>query len=206
MFKKSTIQFLRTATLLIICFLNYSAAQSQGFEGYYRYPDLHENTVVFTAEGDLWKVPLSGGLAQRLTTHAEEEIYPAISPDGKTIAFSASYEGPTEIYTMPIEGGVPTRWTYESDPSISNTWTPDGKIAYASRGYSKVPDFQMVTIDPASKKKSRIPLFQASEASFDGSGNTVYFVRPAYHRNVTKRYQGGTARQIWKFSEGAGEA
>ena len=57
----------------------------------------------FTSEGDIWKVSVNGGLAQRLTTHPEEERYANISPDGKTLAYSASYEGPTEIYTMPIE-------------------------------------------------------------------------------------------------------
>jgi tricorn protease len=179
---------------------------SQGFEGYYRTPEIHENTVVFSAEGDLWKVPLSGGIAQRLTTHAEEERWPSISPDGKTIAFSASYEGPTEVYTMPITGGIPIRWTYESDFSIVNCWTPDGKIAYDTRAFSTLPNRQLVTINPKTKEKHRIPLSQASEASFDSSGNTVYFVRPSYHGNVTKRYKGGTARQLWKFAHGSPEA
>lgn len=180
--------------------------QAQGFEGYYRTPALHSNTVVFAAEGDLWSVPLEGGLAQRLTTHPEEERFPSISPDGKTVAFSASYEGPTEVYTMPIEGGLPQRWTYERDASITNGWTPDGKVIYSTRAYSKVPDFQTVSIDIANKQKTRVPLAQASEASYDDSGKTVYFVRPAFHRNVTKRYEGGTARQIWKFIEGTEEA
>lgn len=31
-------------------------------------------------------------------------------------------------------------------------------------------------------------------------------MRPANHRNVTKRYKGGTARQLWKFTIGAAEA
>ncbi len=187
---------------LFFCF----SASTQGFEGYYRFPDLHEKTIIFAAEGDLWTVALSGGLAKRLTTHAEDEIYPSLSPDGKTVAFSASYEGPTEIYTMPIEGGLPTRWTYESDPSIMNNWTPDGQLVYQTRAFSKVPDNQLVAIDLKSKEKTRIPLAQASEATFNNTGNTLYFVRPADHRNVTKRYKGGTARQIWKFTEGTEEA
>jgi tricorn protease len=178
----------------------------QGFEGYYRTPDVHGNTVVFSAEGDLWSVSLFGGLAQRLTTHAEEERWPSISPDGKTIAFSASYEGPTEVYTMPITGGLPMRWTYESDFSIVNCWTPDGKITYDTRAFSTLPNRQLVTINSETKEKYRIPLSQASEASFDNTGNTVYFVRPSYHGNVTKRYKGGTARQIWKFTYGSNEA
>lgn len=184
----------------------YSLSSAQGFEGYYQNPNIHNNTILFTAEGDLWKVPLSGGLAQRLTTHPEEEKFPSISSDGKTIAFSASYEGPMEVYTMPIEGGLPTRWTYERDVSVVNSWTSDGKIIYTTRAYSKVPDNQVVAIDMLTKKKTKIPLAQASEASYSDNGKTIFFVRPAYHRNVTKRYKGGTARQIWKFTHGTNEA
>lgn len=184
----------------------FNILSAQGFEGYYQNPNIHNNTIVFVAEGDLWTVPLSGGLAQRITTHPEEENFPSISPDGKTIAFSASYEGPLEVYTMPVEGGIPTRWTYERDASVTNSWTPDGKVIYNTRAYSKVPDNQIITIDLPTKNKTKIPLAQASEAAYDASGKTVYFVRPAYHRNVTKRYKGGTARQIWKFTEGSNEA
>jgi len=97
-------------TMVFVIFTDQTHAQ--GFEGYYRYPDVHENTVIFAAEGDLWTVPLSGGMARRLTTHLEDESYPKISPDGKTVLYSANYEGPTEIYTIPITGGMPTRWTY----------------------------------------------------------------------------------------------
>ncbi len=196
----------KSSVITLIFLLSSCLLFAQGFEGYYRYPDVHKNTVIFTAEGDLWSVPLSGGLAQRLTTHQEAERFAAISPDGKHIAFSASYEGPTEVYTMPMQGGIPVRWTYESDGSIVNGWTPDGKVVYQTWGYSKVPDDQLVTIDLKTKKKSLLPLFQASEASFDSSGKTVFFVRPADHNNVTKRYKGGTARQLYKFTEGSAEA
>ncbi|MGM5470519.1 S41 family peptidase [Flavobacteriaceae bacterium LMO-SS05] len=191
---------------LMMLFASVNSVASQGFEGYYQFPDLHDNQIVFCAEGDIWTVPLSGGLAQRLTTHAEDESYPIISPDGQTVMFSASYEGPTELYTIPINGGMTTRWTYESEPSIAITWTPDGEIVYASRAYNKKPDFQLVKLNLKTKVKSLIPLDQASEGSFNATGKTIYFVRPAYHRNVTKRYKGGTARQIWKFTDGTKEA
>lgn len=190
----------------ILCISINLASFSQGFEGYYNYPTAHNNTLVFSAEGDLWTVPITGGLAQRLTTHAEEELFPKISPDGKTIAFTASYEGPSEIYTMPIDGGLPTRWTYESDFSATNGWTPDSEIVYDTRAFSTQPERQLVTINTKTKQKERIPLNQASEASYDASGNTIYFVRPSFHGNVTKRYKGGTARQLWKYTKGSTEA
>ncbi|MGW8180228.1 MAG: S41 family peptidase, partial [bacterium] len=51
-----------------------------------------------------------------------------------------------------------------------------------------------------------LPLSQASEGTFDESGKQLFFVRPAFHGNVTKRYRGGTARKIWKFVSGEPEA
>ena len=197
---KNTILF----TYLLCFAFGSSKIAAQGFEGYYQYPDIHKNQIVFVAEGDIWKVSTNGGIAQRLTTHAEQERYPVISPDGKTLAYSASYEGPTEVYTLPIDGGMTTRWTYESDASIVTSWTPDGKIVYQTWAYSKRPDEQLVTIDLSSKQKAVVPLYQASEGVQDGAGNW-FFIRPADHNNVTKRYVGGTARQIWKF-DGNNEA
>lgn len=178
-------------------------ALAQGFEGYYQYPDIHESTIVFAAEGDLWRVSVEGGLAQRLTTHPEEERYPAISPDGKTIAYTASYEGPTQVYTLPIDGGVTTRWTY-SEGSVVTAWTADGKIIYQTGAFNKLPTPQLVTIDLATKEKSIVPLHQASEGAQNEAG-TWFFVRPPNHNDSAKRYVGGWARQIWKF-DGKNEA
>jgi tricorn protease len=180
-------------------------AQTDG-KGFYRHPAIHGDTIVFSAEGDLWTVPLSGGTAQRLTTHPAVENHPVISPDGRTVAFTARYEGPTEVYTMPLAGGVPTRRTYEGEASVATTWTPSGALVYATTHYATLPDLQLVALDLATKALRMLPLSQASEGCFDATGKTLYFVRPAFHNNVTKRYRGGTARRIWKFAEGAPEA
>jgi len=203
--KKALSKYVFLTSILWLVFFSIKV-QAQGFEGYYRYPNIHNNTIIFTAEGDLWKVSIQGGLAQKITSHLEEEIAPAISPDGKLVAYSASYEGPTEVYTIPIDGGIPTRWTYESDFSLVNGWTPNQELVYDTRAYSTLPNRQLVAINLTSKEKKVIQLSQASEASFSDDGKTVFFVTPAYHGNVTKRYKGGTARQVWKYTEGAPEA
>src|SRR5690348_9698207 len=87
-------------------------SDAAGVLGYYRQPTLAGDVILFVSEGDLWKVPAAGGIATRLTTHAGEEGLPAVSPDGKTLAFVGQYEGGREVYTMPLEGGTPQRRTY----------------------------------------------------------------------------------------------
>ena len=101
---------------------------TSGIPGFYQHPTLHGNTLVFAAEGDLWTVAATGGLARRLTSHPAEESHPVLSPDGQTVAFSARYEGTTDVYTMPVTGGLPTRRTWEGETSIATTWTPDGDL------------------------------------------------------------------------------
>ena len=99
------LKFATAFTALAVSISVYAAPDSaveQTHRGYYRLPAVHGDTVVFTSEGDLWSVSIHGGAAQRLTTSPGMERLASISPDGKTIAFQANYEGPDEVYTMPI--------------------------------------------------------------------------------------------------------
>ena len=176
------------------------ATAQQPNRGYYRFPAIYGPRVVFTSEGDLWEVPTEGGTARRLTTHPGEETRAAFSPDGKTLAFSANYEGPTEVYSMPALGGLPTRRTFEGNATVVG-WTPDGKILYASRRYSGLPDTQLATID-ADNRVTLVPLSQAAQGSYDTSGATLFFTRLPFQGSYAKRYQGGTAQNIWKYTAG----
>ncbi|WP_193210921.1 S41 family peptidase [Luteolibacter marinus] len=174
--------------------------------GFFRSPALHGDTVVFTAEGDLWRVAASGGAAQRLTTHPGIETAAAISPDGRQVAYSAQYDGPVEVYVMPLAGGLPKRLTWHGEGAAPVGWTPDGKVLCTTRAYSTLPNDQLVAIDPADGTDTLLPLAQASDGSFDPTGATLIFTRLPFQGSSTKRYQGGTAQNLWRFDPGADEA
>ncbi|MEM6566989.1 MAG: S41 family peptidase [Planctomycetota bacterium] len=196
----------RAALVAALAIPSVAQAPTEGVLGYYREPALHGDTIVFCAEGDLWTVSARGGLARRLTSHQGIEQAPAISPDGTEVCFSATYDGPIEVYTMPIRGGVPQRVTWENESSIAVGWTPDGDVLYATLRYSTLPDPMLVRYDRETRVHEPLPLAQASDGAFDAAGETLVFSRPGFHRNNTRRYVGGTARNLWRFAEGDAEA
>ena len=64
-----------------------------GTLGFYRFPALHNEALVFTAEGDLWQVGINGGIAQRLKYRGE-----VTSAVGKVRDFLLELPGVTEVY------------------------------------------------------------------------------------------------------------
>ena len=169
--------------------------------GYYHHPGIHGDMIIFTAEGDLWSVSAKGGAARRLTSNPGKETDAAISPDGQTVAFSAEYEGPVEVYTMPVDGGLPQRRTWDGN-AIAAGWTPDGRVLVRTTRYSTLPDPKLVTID-ASGKKEIVPLAQAASGTYTADGKTLFFTRLDRQPSSTKRYQGGTAENIWRYEAGS---
>ena len=109
-----------------------------------------------------------GGAARRLTSNPGEESLATISPDGKTVAFSAEYEGPPDVYTMPIDGGLPERRTWDGGGGAAG-WTPDGRVLVQTGRYSTLPDTKLVAID-AHGGREIVPLAQAAEGSYSPTG------------------------------------
>ncbi len=171
--------------------------------GYYTDPALHGDTIVFTSEGDLWSVDIHGGQAHRLTSGAGTENKATISPDGKTVAFRANYEGPSEVYTMPIEGGLPQRRTWDGN-SEPEGWAPDGRLLIATERYSTLPSAQLVLVDKHGGREI-LPLAQAAQGAYSSDGHTLFFTRWFRQWSETKRYKGGFAENIWSF-DGNNEA
>lgn len=171
-------------------------------EGYYRWPSAHGDTLVFSAEGDLWRLDAGDTLAQRLTTHDELESQGMISPDGERIAFVASFDGIEQLYVMPIAGGAPTQVTFESVPVELAEWTADGRILYTSRnmeGATRVRELRLV--NPDTTEVDRIPLRYASTGTFADDGETLFFTRHGVSTvsDNARLYRGGGMSQLWRF-------
>ncbi|MGL6291610.1 MAG: hypothetical protein ACRC2H_13030, partial [Silanimonas sp.] len=139
--------------------------------GYFRFPAVHGETLVFTAEGDLWTAPLAGGQARRLTTHAGQETQAAISPDGTRVAFVAQYDGDGDVYAMPLAGGAPTRLSFDGWRAQVHGWSPRGEVVYSSED-TVGPSARRVLrlVDPETLAVRELPLHDAQQAAFDDRG------------------------------------
>ena len=187
---------LRRATpLLALCSL--ASLPVLASPGYYRDPAVHGDTVIFTSEGDLWSVGVTGGAAHRLTSNPGTERMARISPDGQTVAFYAEYEGPGEVYTIPIAGGIPQRKTWDGD-ALPEGWTPDGRLIIRTTRYSTLPDPRLVLLGSHGEREL-LPLATGSEAAYSADGHTLFFTRFDKQWSNTKRYQGGWAQSLWRF-------
>lgn len=181
------------------CAITLSAYASQG---YYRFPALQQQHVVFTAEGDLWLSDLQGGAAQRLTTHPALESQPLLSADGKTVYFVANYEGADDVYQMPVHGGQATRLTFENSRVRLQQRLSDGRILYATDNVSGPANYWVLRLlDPRSGASTTLPLADAASGQIDEKTQTVYFTRFGLHQtgDNVKVYRGGAMGELWQW-------
>ncbi|NCO71756.1 MULTISPECIES: S41 family peptidase [Shewanella] len=179
-------------------------------QGYYRAPALHDQTLVFTAEGDLWTTELSQNQnqtkASRLTSLAAEELDATISKDGKWVAYTANYEGATEVYVMPIEGGVAKRVSFENSRVRLQGWTASGEVLYSTDNAFGPANFWVLkTVDPQTLTITDLPLADAVEGTIDDKGEYVYFTQFGLQvsGDNVKVYRGGAKGEIWRYKLGS---
>ena len=181
----------------IVCLCAHFNAFSQGTR-LLRQPTVSAKQIVFVYADDLWIVDREGGDAKRLTSHEGTESYPHFSPDGKMVAFSAQYDGNTDVFVMSAEGGEPKRLTYHPSEDIVQGWTPDGKVMFRS-AREGVPTMinHFFTISPEGGNETRLPIPQASYGDMSDDGKYMAYTPITFWDPEWRNYRGGQAQPIW---------
>ena len=96
-------------------------------------PAITEGKISFVYGDDVWVAGADGTGARRLTSHTGQERSPYFAPDGKHIAFTASYDGNADVYVVPVEGGEPKRLTWHPGEDIVRGFTADSRVLFTSQ-------------------------------------------------------------------------
>lgn len=164
-----------------------------------RYMAVSESQIAFVYGGDIWLVAKEGGLATQLTNSPGEESWPRFSPDGKSIAFSALYNGNLDVFVMPVTGGIPTRVTYKSFPDRMIDWHPDGKRLLIGStgelgGRRLLNQFFLVNKEGGFPEK--LPLPYGELASFSPDGKQLAYITKITENYPFKRIRSGNNSDI----------
>jgi Tol biopolymer transport system component len=80
---------------------------------------------------DIYAIHADGSALHRITTSAATEREPAVSPDGRTLAFSSDAPGTFQIFLMPLPNGSPQPLTNDPLGAEQPSWSPEGgRLAY----------------------------------------------------------------------------
>ncbi|AAL63388.1 tricorn protease [Pyrobaculum aerophilum str. IM2] len=172
--------------------------------GYYLFPDIYGDEIIFVTEDDLWKY--AKGIGQRLTSDFGVVLKPKFSPDGKWIAFTRlqqTDQGTTaDVYVVPSEGGEPKRITYFGTPFTRVVgWTPDGRVLVYSDFKTPFPQWRELYAISLDGIYERLNLGPATALVY-GDGGIVVLGRNTYDLPYWKRYKGGARGVLWISRDG----
>ena len=122
----------------------------------------------------------------QITYFADSATSPAISPDGRLLAFvrgESTFEGPGQIYLKQLPDGDPVQLTTDSSEKMGPAFSPDGsRIAYTSVSNRFVWDTWVV---PVGDRRPRLWLTNASGLAWVTDRHVLFSViNPGLHMNV----------------------
>ena len=126
--------------------------------------------------------------------------YPAISPNGKTIAFS--FRG--HLFTVPVSGGLAAPLTAGRAHDTAPVWSPDGRfIAFASDGYGH---YDVFLISSQGGTVRRLTTYSADAIpwSFTPDGRFVLFSEYRQGSAMNDQFPVRTMSQLYRVSIAGG--
>ncbi|MFW5905132.1 MAG: S41 family peptidase, partial [bacterium] len=120
--------------------------------------------------------------------------YPAISPDGRTLAFT--WQG--DLWRVSAEGGEATRLTSHPAHDYRPVWSPDGRhLAFASDRYGT---FQIYLMPAEGGEPRRLTFHSADETpySFTPDGSHVVFGAARLDRAEDRRFPSAAFPELYQ--------
>ena len=165
-----------------------------------RTPTVSAAHIAFAYANNIWVVDRAGGAARRLTSFQGATENPKLSPDGRTVAFSAEYSGNVDVYVVPVEGGQPKRLTWHPGADMVQGWTPDGKsVVFSSTRAALAPSAapRLWTIGIDGGAETALPMPRAYQGKISPDGKRIAYRMNNSWDEERRNYRGGQNRAIW---------
>ncbi len=165
-------------------------------------PAVSADHIAFIYAEDLWVANADGSQPRRLTVSEGIETNPVFSPDGKTIAFSAQYDGNLDVYTIPVEGGIPKRLTWHPGVDYVRGFTPDGKsvLFISQRASFSNRYLKLFTVPLTGGPEKELEIPNANYACYSPDGSRIAYTPIPPASRQWKHYRGGSISHIWLFT------
>lgn len=173
-----------------------------------RYPDIHQDMLVFCYGGNIYTAATDGSNLKQITDFPGEEKLPKFSPDGRQITFTAEFEGNEDVYVMSVGGGEPQRLTFHPAQDLVVDWHPDGtKVLFRSNRNSFSYRFRrLFEVEVTGGLPTVLEIPEAELSSYNDRGDKIAYCRTSTETLQWKRYRGGAVPRIWTFDLTEGRA
>jgi Tol biopolymer transport system component/C-terminal processing protease CtpA/Prc len=200
-------------TFITFLFLSFSWAivSAQENPQWIRYQAISPdgNHIVFTYQGDLYRVSAEGGDATRLTFHEAHDFMPVWSNNGDKIAFASDRYGNFNVYVMDAMGGPAERLTYHSNDESPYSFSHDDQyVIFGAVRQDHVDHRQFPT--PSQPELYQVPVeggrvgqiftIPAEFVQVSSEGiKMVYHDKKGGENEWRKHHQSAITRDIWMY-------
>lgn len=195
-------RFLFLGWLLAVCLPATVSATDPNDTRMLSQPAISNNHIAFIYADDLWVSGRDGSNPRRITVDEGVESNPAFSPDGKTIAFNAEYDGNTDVFIVPVEGGIPERLTWHPGNDLVRGFTSDGKSVLFTSGREAFTSrhTQLFTVPVSGGMPVKLEIPNAFRATYSPDGKQLAYNPLSDAFRQWKNYRGGTHSVIWIYT------
>lgn len=204
------LKFLQSSFFVGLSLIVVLSVQAQGNSPYFMsHPSLTPDgqTIIFSYESDLWKVPADGGVATRITAMDGMETRPSVSPDGQWVAFTSNQYGNMDLYLMPVDGGEITQLTWHQAADEVEGWSWDSETIYFTS--SRENRFSSWKVSKEGGTPSRIfSHYHNNDHNLAVHPGGEYFFNSSWeskNQAHRKRYRGAFAPQIESYNPATNE-
>ena len=166
-------------------------------------------TIAFTYKGDIYTVPVEGGLARQITTNPAYDSNPVWSPDGSRIAFSSNRMGSNDVFIVSKDGGTAVRLTTHSGGERPIAFKDNNTLLFSAfimpdAESMQFPSSQFYQIYSVNTQGGRPQMFSSlplEDICFSQDGKYfLYHDKKGYEDNWRKHHTSSITRDIWQCS------